>query len=92
MRCCQDIQVQISSKELQNWKESGVDAVAWGILSKEIVTETTELLRLLWTHMNSKNLGLKIKKANYREFPGGPVVRTPRFRCWGPGFDPWSGN
>ena len=29
---------------------------------------------------------------NYQEFPGGPVVRTPRFHCRGPGFDPWSGN
>ena len=27
-----------------------------------------------------------------RQFPGGPVVRTPRFHCWGPGFDPWSEN
>ena len=27
-----------------------------------------------------------------REFPGGLVVRTPRFHCQGPGFDPWSGN
>ena len=27
-----------------------------------------------------------------REFPGGPVVRTPRFHCRGPGLDPWSGN
>ena len=26
------------------------------------------------------------------EFPGGPVVRTPRFHCRGHGFDPWSGN
>ena len=29
---------------------------------------------------------------NCQEFPGGPVVRTPRFHCRGPGFDPWSGN
>ena len=27
-----------------------------------------------------------------REFPGGPVVRTPCFYCRGLGFDPWSGN
>ena len=27
-----------------------------------------------------------------REFPGGPVVRTPCFHCWGPGFNPWSGT
>ena len=24
----------------------------------------------------------------YREFPGGPVVRTPCFHCWGPRFRP----
>lgn len=27
-----------------------------------------------------------------REFPGSPVVRTPRFQCQGPGFNHWSGN
>ena len=26
------------------------------------------------------------------EFPGSLVVRTQRFYCQGPGFDPWSGN
>ena len=26
------------------------------------------------------------------DFPGGPVVKTPRFRCRGHGFHPWSGN
>ena len=28
----------------------------------------------------------------FREFPGSPVVRTPRFHRRGPGFNPWSGN
>ena len=28
----------------------------------------------------------------YLDFPGGPVVRTPRFHCRGRRFDPWSGN
>ena len=27
-----------------------------------------------------------------RDFPGGPVVKTPCFQCRGRGFDPWSGN
>lgn len=31
-------------------------------------------------------------KSKAREFPGGPVVRTPRFHCWGPGFNLQSGN
>ena len=26
------------------------------------------------------------------DFPGGPGLRTPSFRCRGPGFNPWSGN
>ena len=26
------------------------------------------------------------------DFPGGPVVKTPRFQCRGHGFDPWSGK
>ena len=27
-----------------------------------------------------------------RDFPGGPVVKTPHFQCGGCRFDPWSGN
>ena len=27
-----------------------------------------------------------------RDFPGGPVVKTPCFHFRGHGFDPWSGN
>ena len=27
-----------------------------------------------------------------RDFPGGPVVETPRFYCGGHGFNPWSGS
>ena len=27
-------------------------------------------------------------KMKFREFPGGPVVRTPRFHCRGPGLLP----
>ena len=26
------------------------------------------------------------------DFPGGPVAKTPRSQCRGPGFDPWLGN
>ena len=27
-----------------------------------------------------------------RDFPGGPVVKTPHFQCRGCEFDPWSEN
>ena len=29
---------------------------------------------------------------NLRNFPGGPVVKTPHFQCRGHGFNPLSGN
>ena len=34
----------------------------------------------------------KKKKVMLRDFPGGPVAKTLRSQCRGPGFDPWSGN
>ena len=27
-----------------------------------------------------------------RDFPGGPVAKTPHAQCRGPRFHPWSGN
>ena len=34
----------------------------------------------------------KQKTPESREFPGGPVVKTPHSQFRGPGFNPWSGN
>ena len=34
----------------------------------------------------------KSQKGNSRDFSGGPVAKTPRSQCSGPGFNPWSGN
>ena len=28
----------------------------------------------------------------YGDFPGGLMVKNLHFHCWGPAFDPWSGN
>ena len=33
-----------------------------------------------------------LRTKNHRDFPGGPVVTTPRFHCRGLRFNPWSGN
>ena len=33
-----------------------------------------------------------ILKLQLKEFPGNPAVRTLHSHCWGPRFDPWSGN
>ena len=41
--------------------------------------------------MNNKLVNVMWKK-QIRDIPGGPVVKTPRSQCRGPGFDPWSGN
>ena len=55
--------------------------------------------------MNQKNLSAERKTENLkfysqknvfkikeREFPGGPMVRTPHFHCRGHGFNPWLQN
>ena len=34
----------------------------------------------------------QIRNCNWGEFPGSPVVKTPRFHCRGRGFDLWSGK
>ena len=37
-------------------------------------------------------INIWISRCMYGEFPGGPVVRAPRFHGQGPRFDPPSGN
>ena len=36
--------------------------------------------------------GKKVKNRKERDFPGGPVVKTPCFQCRGCRFSPCSGN
>ena len=47
-----------------------------GIVSVQKHTPVTPLHS--WTH----------QPTHLRDFPGGPVVKTPRSQCRGPGFDP----
>ena len=42
-----------------------------------------------WRNVNSM---CSHRKTSFRDFPGGPVVRTPHFHCRGHRVDPWSGN
>ena len=39
-----------------------------------------------------KPISYKQEMGDTRDFLGGPVVKTLRFRCRGHGFDPWFGN
>ena len=41
------------------------------------------------TRKERKEVGRKEKR---KDFPDGPVVKTPSFQCRGCGFKPWSGN
>ena len=49
-----------------------------------IEKQTQYICCLQETHFRSKD--------TYREFLGGPVVRTQHFHCHGPRFNPWLGN
>ena len=39
-----------------------------------------------------RNNVIEVLKKGDRDFHAGPVATTPRFRCSGPRFNPWSGN
>ena len=54
---------------------------------KNFVKKVDFILSVL-TSIKKKSLS----KIKIREFPGGPVVRSPSFHCQGLRFDPWSGN
>ena len=47
-----------------------------------------------WKQKQKSRLSLQLgqPERRYRDFPGGPGVRTPSSQSRGPGFDPWSGN
>ena len=53
----------------------------------KFVDFNTIFLLFLLTNFNSY-----FKRQYSRDFPGDPVVKTPRFHRRGREFDPWSGN
>ena len=46
----------------------------------------------LWEMEAQRGLECASKSGHQWDFPGSPVVKTPRFHCRGCGFDPWLGN
>ena len=41
---------------------------------------------------SSPDIANTFSKIVFRDFPGSPLVKTPRFHCGGHGFHPWLGN
>lgn len=39
-----------------------------------------------------KKRGRELRKSKKRDFPGGPVAKTPLSQCRSPRFSPWSGH
>ena len=53
--------------------------------------EGTETLRGMVLPPVSYHLE-KLTKKQHRDFPAGPVAKTPCSQCRGPGFNPYPGN
>ena len=66
-------------------------AAIWMDLEIVILSEVSQTEKDKY-HIISLICGIKKKKKRYKDFPGGPVGKTPCSQCRGPGFDPWSGN
>ena len=46
----------------------------------------------VWDQWSASDYPARATETNTRDFPGGPVARTPRSQCRRPRFNPWSGN
>ena len=77
---------------LPNWEATGL---AWHSLSTFLnqvprYRYASQIPLPLPLHNMIIHCGLK--KCKIRDFPGGPVPKTPCSQCRGSRFDPWSGN
>ena len=59
------------------------------VVEPQLLVVGTRHLRQTW---ESKGLCPPPKKRFKRDYPGGPVVKTPHFHRRGRGFNPWLGN
>ena len=69
---------------IQTWKQQRCPLVGEWVYHSFVVHPDNEIL------FSPKKENKR--KENPGNFPGGPVVKSPRFHCSGRGFDPWSGN
>ena len=63
------------------------DGVTLLFLKQTAQMSYKESNRSNWIHLKAPN-----SKTFFRDFPGGPVVKTLHFHCRGHGFDAWLGN
>ena len=68
-------------------------------LEKERATHSSILAwKIPWTETRGRLQSMVLQRVGHdwatllRGFPGGPVVKTLCFHCWGHRFDPWLGN
>ena len=60
--------------------------------AQSLVGKTRHNHQLRSSVVGSSSSFKQTKQKRKRDFPGGPVIRTPCFYCMGPRFDPWSEN
>ena len=60
-----------------------------GCDSVNTLETSTEMMSSLVFSLEEENLRAASEE---KDFPGGPVAKTPHFQCRRPGFTPWSGN
>ena len=97
--CQECFQACCSSRLEKTYKDPGgtKGSLLWTVVSPPFVFTGLVLFLLRAFHQwldppFLQRRGKSAFKVCLREFPGGPVVRTPHFHCQGPGFDPWLGN
>ena len=78
---------------LSPWKHAQIYLTQTGKLGQEERTSSTTIPKVwcLW-HINIKLLTPDIQRMSILDFPGGPVVKTPRFHCRGRGSIPGRGR
>ena len=89
-------QVQQAQKE-QMWPEkpeqtgdTGLQGVAG--ISNALLPIKAAVVRTWWWITNTDSGDWWTSKSSSRDFPGGPVAKSPCSQNRDPGFDPWSGN
>ena len=104
MKCCRFMKYHLSVLKIIFLRHIHMDTCHYKLIFSQLYSmkllefiypfcwQWTFFLLLYFRKQGCCELLSACERVNSGDFPSSPMAKTPRSQCWGPRFNPWSGN